>query len=284
MAALITLALSGSALAAGGNSGLTISPLRSYPTQDPGVTTSSFVQITNSSKLPVEVDLGTQLFSTIDESYDYAFAPVGSQDWIRLASADINLAPGALQKVNYDVAVPASAKPGGYYFTIMATTKEPASSVNFTVLERVVSLIYLQVNGNITHKVSLLGIDIPLVTTNQNAPISARLSNSGGSHERAALALTSHYWPWGKPSNSVLQGLVLPSTIRRLSGTLPLNNLPGLYKTTVSFTPVQGGTTKTTHYILYFPVWFMIFIVFAISYLALRWPAARAKLGLKKIN
>jgi len=267
------------ALALGKDAGLTISPLRAYPSQDPGVTTASNITLSNLTKSPMGVSIGAELFKTIDESYDYAFAPTADKSWIRFDDSNISLQAGQTQKENYAVAVPASAKAGGYYFAIVATVKAQTSSVNFTILKQVTSLIYLQVHGNISHQMSLLGTNTPWLTTTPSVDISARVANGGTSHDEAALDIPVRYWPWGGGGNGqVLQGLILPSTIRRLDGNLKLGGVPGIYQVTVKFSPPQGGSTTKTHYVLYFPVWFAALLVIGGFYLTRNWSLLVRKL------
>lgn len=240
------------------NTGLTIAPLRFYPTQPPGAASSNKLQISNYSKTPLDVALSTELFTTTDESYDYSFSSAVNRDWIKFNESQFSLQPNERKLESFTISVPADAKPGGYYFSLTASTIESPSKTSFTEVKRVSALVYLEVSGAMVHKVNLLSNDIPWFTTSRSLVVSARLSNAGTTHERVSITLPFRYLPFGGRNNSQsFDGLILPATIRRLDSKVELAPYPGLYKVNTSFSPPQGGTTVSSHYVLYMPVWFM---------------------------
>ena len=183
-------------------------------------------------------------------------------DWIRAVDKDIVLASGENRSIAYSLAVPANASPGGYYLAVIATTKDSTSSTDITVIKRVASMIYLEVSGNITRKTSLLTFEMPWLSTKRNIDIDLRIANEGNAHDRARIALSYQRWPLGKASSQTqLEGLVLPATVRKIDGTTKLPNLPGLYKINATFAPPQGGNVQKTRYILVIPPWLAILLI-----------------------
>lgn len=244
------------------NIGLRIAPLRSYPVQKPGETTAGSIKLSNLTGSSQNVSLSSEQFKTIGENYDYKFEPNSNVDWVRVVDKDILLAGGENRSIAYSLAVPAGASPGGYYLAIVATTKDEESSTDITVIKRVASIIYLEVSGDITRKTNLLAFELPWLSTKRSIDIDVRIANEGNSHDRSRVAVTYRRWPFGKESSpTLIERLTLPSTVRKINGTVELPGLPGIYKINVTFAPPQGGTTNKVRYVLVLPFWCVILLV-----------------------
>lgn len=266
VACALALTASAHAVAASQNSGLAISPLRSYPTQDPGTTTSNSIALYNQSDKPLAVSLDTEMFRTINENYDYSFSPVGNQSWIKFASGQLNLGARSSQQVAYQIAVPASVKPGGYYYVITATTSQPASNKNFTELKRVGSLIYLNVSGQIVKNVKMVGVDLPWFSISTHPTLAARLANSGSTHELVSVVINAKSLPLKAPSQPNINGFVLPGTVRKMTKQLNLGFWPGIYTIDSQFSSTVSPVSHQTHHLIYLPIWLVAFLVCASLY------------------
>ncbi len=239
--------------------GVRISPLRTYPVQAPGETTRAEIKLTNLTTKSQKVTLSSERFSVTNEDYDYAFSPVGENDWIHFKSDQISIRPNKTAKAKYWIAVPSDAPPGGYYFLVVASTKHQGESTELTEIRRVASLVYLEVSGAVKKQTQLLSFDLPWFTTRSNVSFGTRVANQGNTHDRSRISVITKYWPRGRASEPlIVEGLTLPSSVRRFEQTIKLPDMPGLYKTEASFAPPQGGLIQRSRYILYMPVWFII--------------------------
>ena len=243
------------AVAAANPVGLEVYPLRSRPSQNPGDTSSGQITIANHTKGKLSVTMSVERFNVTNEDYDYRFSKGSNTDWVRLADNSVVLEPSASKNIAYSLAVPDNASPGGYYFAIFASSASGVSGTNFNEIKRVASLVYLQVNGNLNRKLNLLGVDVPWLVIHPALPVDSRLANQGNIHLEASLRMTTQPLFGRVSAPVVMQGLILPSTIRKIHSVLPLPKWPGLYHLRVQYSPPQGGTQVIQHTLIYLPLW-----------------------------
>lgn len=263
------------AYAASDQKGLQIAPLRTRTAQQPGQATSGQISVKNSTAGNLTVALAVERFKTIDEDYHYDFSQGEHTDWVRLADSTVQLGVDEFKNVAYSLAVPADAAPGGYYFAIFAaaTTGDGGTSIQET--RRVASLIYLEVDGDLLRKVNLLGIDVPWFTTKPQVPVDSRLVNQGNTHVEAVL--TSSVKPligYSREPTSQ-QGLILPGTVRRLTDTAKLSQLPGIYNVGIEYQNPEGKIQKFNQLVLYLPVWSWFVLVSPFILVFVRWRLRR---------
>lgn len=252
-------------------SGLLISPLRSYPTLDPGATTSSSITLSNLTKDQQIIDLETELFTVVNENYDYNFVPSENASWVKFADTQVVLSPKQTLSVAYSLAVPADAAPGGHYFALIASTNAATSSSRLTEVRRLASLVYLQVNGILKKDSQLLSFEMPWFTSGRTVDIQAQLINKGNTHFRARLGVAATRQPFGRSIElTQAENLILPGTVRRIGGTVTLPNMPGLYKIVVIYAPPTGPVQTIRRTVLYIPLWLQL-IVLAIGAAAGVW-------------
>ena len=265
---LVLLAVAGNqplpAFAASQQNGMQISPLRTRVSQKPGQTTAGEISVANHTGSTLDVVLTVERFKTTDEDYHYDFAENENADWVRLADTELSLNPGESRKVAYSLAIPADAPPGGYYFAIFAGTTKTQSSTSIQEIRRVASLVYLEVAGDLVHKTSLLGFDLPWLVTTSRIKISNRLANQGNTHEDIRLTQLIKPLIGRAPEPIYKQGLLLPSTIRKLETTATMPRLPGIYEVQMTFTPPTGPPKTFYQTILYMPPWFSLTLGFGI--------------------
>lgn len=252
--------------------GLRISPLRSYPSQYPGSTSTGSIKLANITGSSQHISLSAERFLVVNEDYDYRFDQDSSASWIRIVDKEIKLIDGETKEIAYSLAVPANASPGGYYLALIASSKETTSSTELTVIKRVAAMIYLEVGGKLVKKAELITFDAPWLSTKNNIPLEFRLSNSGNTHMRARVAISYKMLPFGKPvAVSSAEALILPSSIRKIDNALKLPRLPGLYRVSSTFAPPQGGIINKNRYVLFVPFWLVIIlIIVAILVLVIR--------------
>lgn len=245
-------------LAAQKQTGLTITPLRSKPVQKPGDTTTGELTVTNNTESSMTVVLSVERFKVIDEAYHYDFSPGEYTDWVRLTDQKVQLEKNTNKKIAYSLAVPANAPPGGYYFALFVSTEKSQNSATFTEVERVASLIYLEVSGLIERKTNLLGVDTSWFQTSKDISITSRVTNEGNSHQQVRLKHTLRPLLGRTPESQQSEALVLPGTIRAINKTLRMPRWPGIYRLVTEFSPPQGGIQKSVQTIIFVPVLFSL--------------------------
>ncbi len=256
-------------------SGVQVKPLRAYPNQAPGQTTNGSFTVTNNTDQPQEVSFSAERFKTIDEDYNYAFDKDIITEWVDFKEPTMTLKPKQSKVQNYTIAVPADATPGGRYLALLTSVAPKTDQQSLTQINRVASLVYLEVTGKITRTVQLLSMDAPGFTNKPQAITAMRLANTGNSHYKARVALSVKRWP---TTNNLAklqpETVLLPGTVRKVSETINLPKIPGVYKISVEFSPPQGGKTNLTRTVVYAPVWFIALMVATLGgaiLLIIRW-------------
>lgn len=240
--------------------GLRISPLRVRPVLYPGETASTTIKIKNLNDNDQMVAVSAQNFAVVNEDYDYRFEYTEDTDWIRFADNSIVLRPDEELELPYSLAVPSTAPPGGYYFAILAATKSSAASAHLRETQRVASLVYLEVGGDVERRGDIASFDVPRLSFNNTVPITARPVNRGNTHFDSDIRVSVR--GLAGDGSARLQGMVLPGTIRRLSGELQLPRLPGAYKVTARYSFDDANVQHVSRTVLYLPVWFLLLVAF----------------------
>lgn len=248
--------------------GLTVSPVRTEVDITPGTTIEKILTVENNSSKKMQVELSAEAFSVINEQYDYKFtAESKTANWINFSNSKIDLAPGQIEKVTYSISVPNSAEPGGQYLSVFATTDTPEESKAITSKQRIASLLYITVTGNITRTGKLIYLVSPWLINDNNA-WSMSVQNTGTAHFRSSYSLDI-YDLFGKvvKSSEKNSSLILPNTIRNVSGLVPIPNIPGIYKLKYEISMGDNPTIQRYRYFIYLPFWailIVIIIIFAI--------------------
>jgi len=209
---------------------LGISPLRSELTITPGTSFDGSITLTNSGKDPLVVTLDAEAFSVTDQVYDYSFDPAGTGvDWVSFSNNSIHIQPGGASTIRYKVAVPISAEPGGRYLTILASSDPTTNTDGVTSINRVATLLYITIAGDVTRTGKVLTFDSPILTAG-DATWTATLQNGGTTHFHSIYNVTVRPVFGNMLSSSEADSLILPSTIRLISQQIPHLDWIGLYR------------------------------------------------------
>jgi hypothetical protein len=233
--------------------GLTLSPLRSELNIAPGMSFGGTLIVTDATDQPMAVNVNAEEFSVIDQQYDYAFtADSDLAKWVTFTPTEVNLEAGESQTVDYAVGVPLSAEPGGRYISLFASTDAGMSNDGVNSEQRVASLLYITVLGNVSRVGHLISLSSPWAITG-NSQWSATIQDTGTTHFRSRYSVQVQYLFGGVATSMSGSALILPNTIRAVSDLLPAPQLPGIYK--IVYTIGLGDTpAKTeTRYLLYMP-------------------------------
>lgn len=247
--------------------GLTLSPLRSELDITAGTSIGGELVVTNSTDSSMLVNLNAEEFNVIDQQYNYSFSAESDiAKWIKFDPIEaIKLVAGESKKVKFTVNVPLSAEPSGRYISLFASTNIGASDNSASSLQRVASLLYITVLGDVTRSGHLISLTSPW-NVDDKSMWSAVLQNTGTTHFHSRYNLQLQNL-WGNTVASISgDALILPGTIRAISDAMPLPQLPGLYK--IVYTIGLGDTPAVveTRFILYMP---SIIPIISISFISM---------------
>lgn len=248
--------------------GLAISPVRSETKVDAGKSTTGYVTIGNLTDKNTVVSLQVKEFSVADYTYDYEFH-TPKNDWLKLSEPQIELEPHTSKKVAYTIAVPQKVAPGGYYFSLVASTSISGSGLPVTV--QAASLVYLKVSGKLIQTGVMLNDSLPFLVTGNTVPYKFDVKDTGN------IYFSSYFYGKidglfgiGSQPETGTSHLLIPNVVRTITGTIPSPLLPGIYRVTygyrVDFTPIV--VTKSA-YILFIPPWSVAALVLVL--LTARW-------------
>jgi len=242
--------------------GVEVKPLRNYPALDRGSTGTGSLTLTNKTATVQNISMGVETFAVTNENYDYSFGTSEEVNWVVFNEPSFGLQPNQTKTVTYSIAVPGDAAAGGHYFSLLTTIDPPKDAPGVTEIRRVASLLYLEVSGSITKKSSLMSFNVPWFSMQQTVPADIQLSNNGSSHTRARVLVEGRSWlslliRQPEQQYGLVEGTVLPATVRKLSTDIQLPKSPGIYKVSAKYSPNQGGKSEVTKTIMYAPVWFI---------------------------
>jgi hypothetical protein len=211
--------------------GLTFSPLRSEFDVASGTSHEGILRVSNLTDKPMSIHLSAEAFSVINQRYDYAFSAESDvAKWVSFVPQDIDLMAGESKNATYAVGVPLTAEPGGRYISLFASTDTATSSEGVKSRQRVASLIYLTVLGDVSRVGRLVSLSSPWAISG-SSQWSAALQNTGTTHFRSRYEVRVQYLIGsGVAASAAGDALVLPGTVRAVTDTLPVPSWPGIYE------------------------------------------------------
>ncbi len=253
-----------------GSLSVTVTPPLYQLTISPGDSWTSTLKIINSN--PYDVTFYAQIadMQANGEEGRSKFIPVlnapkGSEvntftlaRWIKISPDPIFVRAGASQELQFNVAIPQNAEPGGHYAAILVGTQPldgNTTGSQLKVSSFVSSLMFVRVKGDVIEK----GRIREFITAQQlyqtpQADFLLRFENIGNTHVRPQGDMTI-YNMWGKERGkiSVNQesdfGNVLPKTIRKFEfsweGERDIFDI-GLYSAAVTLAFGENGKQNVT--------------------------------------
>lgn len=234
--------------------GLTFSPLRTEFDVAPGTSHEGILRVSNSTDKPITVQLSAESFTVINRQYDYAFSSESDvAKWVTFAPQAVDLAPGQGKDVTYMVGVPLTAEPGGRYISLFASTDTGADDGGVKSRQRVASLVYLTVLGDVSRIGQLVSLSSPWAISGESQ-WSTALQNRGSTHFRSRYEVRVQYlFNSGVAASSVGDALVLPGTVRAVIDTLPLPRWPGIYEAVYKIGLGDTPAKTEKRFIIYLP-------------------------------
>lgn len=234
--------------------GLTLSPLRSELDIALGTSLDGILTVTNSTDNPMTVSLSAEEFSVTNQQYDYAFtAESDVSTWVTFSPPQVDLAVGETKKIAFSVGVPLTAEPGGRYISLFASTDTAVQDAGVGSRQRIASLLYITVLGEVTRAGHLVSLSSPWAVGGKTM-WSMALQNTGTTHYRSRYSVNvQNLLGYDVGAKTTGDALILPGTVRSVVDNLPLPQLPGLY--TYIYTIGLGDTPATTQtrLVMYLP-------------------------------
>lgn len=243
------------------NSGLYLSPLRSYLTLKPGETVTRAFTVANQTAKPMRITTDIDQFSMVDYSYDYRFNEVDN-DWVRLVESSVTLQPSEVHQLAYTVSIPKTASPGGHYYTLYAATPI-TNGDNTTSTIRAASLLYLTVEGDLTRTMTIVQQSLPRFVTSSTIPYSFDIKNTGNIHYFTVVSARLDGLFYSYAPNGASQ-LLMPGTTRTINASIAAPILPGIYKFTYTLSRENQGPIEGSRYIVNMPLWFIVLSILVI--------------------
>lgn len=241
--------------------GLQITPLRQYTTVDAGSTKDSSFTVINLTDRPMTINFSVRKFSVSNYSYTYRFA-VPTDNTVILGIKQVTLAPGKSQKVVYTVAPNANAKPGGRYYTLLASAEASSGGVKSTI--QAGSLLYLTINGRLIQTGNLQSSSIRRLNFGNDIPYTLNIANTGNVHYFVYPSGSLRGW-LTQPATPLTGNILLPGSVRRVTGAIPSPVLPGIYRATYGYKSDTGQRFTTSSNIVFVPPWFIAFILATVT-------------------
>ena len=245
--------------------GLTISPLRTQLTITPGTVQTAEINLYNTTSSDMTIAMSAELFSVTDQQYDYLFNPNSPvAGWVRFDMSSVTLASGKSKIINYSINVPASAEPGDRYISLFATTSIKGDNNTASSTERVGSLVYITISGNISRMGYVISLFTPW-TMIGTSTWSATLRDSGTSRFTSDYTMgVKTLWNTDVSSSSG-SSLILAKTIRLIQGNIAEPKVPGIYKLVFTTTLGDSPDVKLVSYILYMPIYGWIVVIVGLT-------------------
>ena len=259
---IIAIPLSAHAISA---QGLTISPIRTQLTIAPGTVQTGQLNLYNTTSSDMAIAMSAELFSVTDQQYNYSFNPNSPvAGWVRFDASSVTLAPGKSQTINYSINVPASAEPGDRYITLFATTSIVGDNTKASSTERVGSLVYITISGDVSRMGYVISFFTPW-TMISSSTWSATLRDSGTSRFTSNYTMSVKTLWDADVSSSSDSSLILAKTIRLIQGSIVEPKIPGIYKLVFTTTLGDSPDVKLVSYILYMPIYGWIVVIVGLT-------------------
>jgi hypothetical protein len=172
---------------------------------------------------------------------------------VSFGETSVTIDPGKSTTVSYKVAVPVDGEPGGRYISLFASSRPTAAANGVTSINRVASLLYITVAGDVTRTGKVLTFNSPLLTFG-DPTWTAALQNSGSTHFHSLynVGVTSLF---GGSTLTSTRGdsLILPSSVRLLSQAIPHPQWLGIYRLDYTIGLGDVPAQQETKWILYLP-------------------------------
>jgi hypothetical protein len=219
-----------------------ISPPVSNYSGDHGNTVSGKLKVTNLTNVPLAVHVTKQNFAAKGEEGEielvnnadplYSLAP-----WFSYTATDFTLPGLGSKTIDYNVAIPGDAEPGGRYGALLVSSvppRLPSGQSGAAVQQEIAGVVFMRINGQAKEELSLASFQTGHYTANSKAfsatdffqygPVDflTRIRNTGNVHEKPTGTITIKNMLGMKVGSVALdEHFVIPGAIRRLHNVWP---------------------------------------------------------------
>lgn len=231
-----------------------VSPVRTELEISPGTIKYDFIEITNNSTNPTDVQLTAEEFNVINQKYDYIFTDDSDVvKWIGFEVSTFKLEANETKKIKYSVGVPNNTEPGGRYISLFASSRIKNDG-GFASKQRVASLIYVTIIGDVTKTGALVNFNSPWLT-GRDGGWSTTIRSNGSTHFHSLQSVTIFNLFGNKVAESSNDSLILPASIKLTTNTLPNLSLPGVYRAIYKVSLGDSPSVEKKTILIYLPSW-----------------------------
>lgn len=232
---------------------LAIEPTRLELTLKPGETANNKLRVSNRGSKPIFVEITSQAFSVINERYDYRFSDAEELGkWLRFKQASIEIEPNKTVNIDYELAVPNNAEPGGRYLAVFASVTSDEDDSN--IYPRAGQMLYLTVSGNYKKDGQFVDATVPMVVFNRNIAWSYRVRNTGSVHFYSPMEATVKTIFGSELGKTKNEHLIMPSSTKLVENSTQLPVWPGIYRLQARIAVADKSTTNVGRTILFVPI------------------------------
>lgn len=240
--------------------GFGISPTSQEVPLDPGAKATGKLTILNDGDTDVTYKMYATDYRVTGENYKGDFssqaaaANVSAVSWFTLPAGSAVIKARQQVDIPYTVTVPSGASVGGHYAAVFAETIPPTPKTGSQVarIDRVGSIFYLAIGGNLKPAGHIASVDVPWVQALTPLSAALRIQNDGNVHFAADVSAQLET-PFGKVGRPVqMRGEILPGTTRRYALELPAGAPIGIYNVKLSVNYL-GNIQRVNHWTILMP-------------------------------
>lgn len=219
--------------------GFQISPPVTELTLEPGTSSRGIMKVTNLTDAQMTLTISKQNFVAKGEEGEVELLDLGNPlyslaPWFTPSRSSIDVPPKATKEVEYTIAVPKDAEPGGRYGSIIFDTvppKLPSGQSGATVKQRLAGLIFLRIGGQAHEQISIASYKTAK-NFYEYGPITfeTRIKNDGNVHAKPTGEIVVKNMLGFKTATIKLdEKNVIPSATRKLNTELKRKLMFGHY-------------------------------------------------------
>lgn len=271
---------------------VTVSPLNFELNSDPGNHIANYIKIYNDTDSEISVKMEVEDFVAAGErgevllKSDDSISTYSLHNWVSMEPGIFNLTPGSTQVVQFSIAVPENAEPGGHYASILAfVSSAGVESTGVGVAQKVGSLLLLSVSGEIFEKMDIAEFSAPEFSEYGPKELIARFSNTGTVHAKPrGFVIIKNMLGKEIAKIDIPQLNVLPQSSRKIDIPVKLDNQIGKYE--ASLVAIYGASNEpisasVMYWVFPWKPILAVFVALAIIIVLLYKTRKRWKLALK---
>lgn len=241
--------------------GFAVSPPTFEISANPGDTIRHSMRVDNLTKAPLHITITGKDFVPMGEEGQAALTEKKTNyslaSWVTTSTKVLDIPVHGSKTVDFTIAVPTHAEPGGHFGSIVFQTKpdKKPNSTGVAVGQEIGSLLLLKVAGHVSEKASIASFGATKGVW-QKGPIyfNTRVKNDGNVQIKPTGTITISNMFGGKVGTVPIDSqTILPDSIRKLRANWNGSTWPGWYTATASISYGNSDQilTTTTRFLLF---------------------------------